>query len=95
MQQDQRFQMRRADDRIHERLATIEERVCNLCDQLLDNGQPGELTKLRTKIDTVDAKITELQSWRRWVHGIALAATSIAAALAWAWDHLIHGAKTP
>lgn len=79
---------RRADDRVHERLATIEERLGNLCDVILDNGQPGALTRIHTRIDGVESAISDLNGWRRWVHGIALAGTTILGGIAWLWDHL-------
>lgn len=85
---EQRQLNRRNDDRIHERLATIEERVSNLCELLTDNGQPGALTRIDNRISAVSAQIDDLNGWRRWVHGIALAVSVIVGIVAWAWEHL-------
>lgn len=45
-----------------ERLTRIETRLGDLCKVLLDNGQPGTLTKH-------DNRITALEDWRSGVHG--------------------------
>ena len=88
MSDEKRYQMRRADDRIHERLATIEEKLNNLCEFLLDNGQPGAITKVNTRIDHVETAVNDLNGWRRGVHYIVLALSAVVTALAWAWEHL-------
>lgn len=80
---------RRVDDLIlHERLATIDERLSNLCDVILDNGQPGALTRIHTRIDGVEQQVADLVGWRRWVHGIVVAVAAIGSGLAWLWEHL-------
>lgn len=45
-----------------ERLARIETRLDSLCKVLLDNGQPGTLTKH-------DTRISALEGWRSYVTG--------------------------
>lgn len=45
-----------------ERLGRIEERLDSLCDVLLDNGQPGILTKH-------DTRLGHLEEWRSYTKG--------------------------
>jgi len=48
-----------------ERLAVIEETVVDMKKRLFGNGQPGELS-------SVKSRLSKLENWRWWVMGIAV-----------------------
>ena len=89
---EQRLGRRQADMETYTRLAKMETLVEALHRELLGNGQPGALARIHIRIDDLDAAVENLNGWRKWVHGIAVAVgtviTGLAAVLAWTWEYL-------
>lgn len=68
-------------------------KLTSLCDFIMDNGQPGAISKINTRIDGVEGRVSQVESqwttahgWVKaiaWILGGLLTLVGTAAAMGW------------
>lgn len=96
---------KRAEDSLPEdlriKVAETHTKLDGLCDFLMDNGQPGAISKLVASIEKVreearndskelETRVGSLEKWKTWVNGAGAALSAvvvyIGTAVAFFWD---------
>ncbi len=63
-------------------------RLNTLCDYIMDNGQPGAISKLNTLVVDIDTRVQSLEGWKKWVNGVGATLGAIAAFVMAVWKYV-------